>query len=240
MKKSWKITLIVILVCIVLFVGIYMFLENKNQQAVSKEPIEMCYQYVNPTDRGFKDVFKLKLKIDGANITGEFDSLQAEKDTKTGDFAGTVGPLDQKFMSRTANVWWNSYAEGMHVTEELRFSFGDGSAAIIGGEMEDRGDGVYVYKKDSKPIYGYPTMSQVDCETLKETEAVEKYIRENISKIATSKPILGGSWYVLSVNVSTTNHTVEMLYEDGHIQSRATAKYIIDPDTNAIQIINLP
>jgi hypothetical protein len=98
-------------------------------------------------------------------VTGEYKNLPAEKDSKVGTFAGTVGPMDPKISARTADVWWNSMAEGMTVTEQLKIVFGEGNAAAQFGEMVDRGGGVYVYKNTKQLNSGFQ-MSQVDCTTL--------------------------------------------------------------------------
>jgi len=133
-------------------------------------------------------------------------------------------------MGRVADVWWNTQAEGMTTKEELILEFGEGSAVAGFGEMVDRGDGVYVYKDKNKLSYG-STLVQVSCEDIDEMIAVEKYIKENIKTIATNKPVLGGSWYVLSVGVNTSLKEGEVVYEDGHIVSKASFLYEFDNNT---------
>lgn len=54
---------------------------------------------------------------------------------------------------------------------------------------------------------------------------VEKYLRENIKILAPEKPVLGGSWYVLSVEIDTYKKTGVVAYEDGHIQGKASFHY---------------
>lgn len=54
---------------------------------------------------------------------------------------------------------------------------------------------------------------------------VEKYFRENIKTLAPEKPVLGGSWYVLSVEINTYKKTGIVVYEDGHIQGKASFHY---------------
>jgi hypothetical protein len=184
----------------------------------------LCYYKGTKTTSGYYDISWLKLNTTGDKVTGEFDNLPAEKDSKVGDFEGTVGPLDQNIMARHASVWWNSFAEGMRVKEELAIQFGDGSATVGFGEMIDRGDGVYVYK-DKTNLYWIPAINQIDCDTLDEKLFTEKYVRDNIKTIATNKPILGGSWYVTSVVINPIAHTGEIVYEDGHIQSKANIIY---------------
>jgi hypothetical protein len=55
---------------------------------------------------------------------------------------------------------------------------------------------------------------------------VEKYIRENIKTVAIDEPVLGGSWYVVSININPQTNTGEVVYEDGHIQSEANFTYL--------------
>ena len=76
-------------------------------------------------------------------------------------------------MTRTANVMWNSSAEGMNVTEELRIVFGEGNATVGFGEMVDRGDGVYVYK-DPENLFYIDSMTDVACSDLDEKITIGK------------------------------------------------------------------
>lgn len=199
-----------------------------------QKTISLCYYRADKTTSDFYEVAWLKINTnDNKNnkVTGEFQNLPAESDSKVGEFEGTVGPVDQKTMTRRANVWWDSRAEGMEVKEELVIDFGDGSATVGFGQMVDRGDGVYVYK-DKTNLYYINAMNQMDCDTLQEKIYTEKYIRDNIVTIATNKPVLGGTWYAISVIVNPTNDTAEVVYEDGHIQSKAnlTYKYQKNPE----------
>jgi len=201
-----------------------------------QKPISLCYYGADKTTSGFYDVAWLKINTMGSvnnKLNGEFQNLPAESDSKIGKFEGTVGPLDQKIMARNANVWWDSFAEGMNVKEELVIKFGDGSATVGFGEMIDRGDGVYIYKDKTNLTY-IKAMNQIDCESLNEKLFVEKYIRDNITTIATNKPELGGSWYVILVTVNTSTHTAEVVYEDGHIQSKANLTYAYNKNPQGI------
>ncbi|MFA6251574.1 MAG: hypothetical protein WC603_03035 [Candidatus Paceibacterota bacterium] len=234
------ITIIIIIIAIVLvIIGLGGNKESKINQDKDiiggKTPIEMCYYRRTPTDSGFSDVAWIKLNILDEKITGEFQHLPAESDSKVGTFEGTVGPLDQSIMGRRALVWWDSLAEGMNVKEELVIEFGDGSATVGFGEMIDRGDGVYIYK-DKANIYYIDQMSQMDCESLDEKLFVEKYIRDNIATIATDKAVLGGTWYVTIVNVIPATDTGEVTYEDGHIQSKANFVYTYQKSPQNITI----
>ena len=154
-------------VVVILILAFFLFFKKENKVAViseptTKEPISICYANIKATDRNFYDQFLLRLDLAGDKVTGNFVSSPAEKDLKIGTFAGTVGALDQKAMARTADVIWDASAEGTQNKEELIISFGDGSASILGGEMVDQGDGVYVYKDKTKLTPSYPELSQTD------------------------------------------------------------------------------
>ena len=200
-----------------------------------KEPISMCYYRATKTARGFYDTAWLKLNTTEDKINGEFRNLPAEKDSKIGMFDGTVGPVDKQSMSRRANVWWDSQAEGMQTKEELIIDFGEGSATVGFGEMVDRGDGVYVYKDKTKLNY-IDSMSQIDCQTLDERLFVEKYVRDNITTIATNKAVVGGTWYVISVKIDPVGDTGEVIYEDGHIQSKANLTYTYQENPESVSV----
>ena len=241
-----KIIIYVFLLC-VLILGFLYFWENRVQELkkedtkntvdiVKNEPVSLCYYYNNKTSRGFFDRVYLRLNIDGESVSGEYNNYLAEKDSKVGTFTGIVGSLDQKMMGRRADLWWDSLGEGMQVKEELIIDFGDGSAVVAGGEMIDRGDGVYVYKDKTKISFSGLNLGQISCEDLDQINIVEKYIRNNIKTIATDKPVLGGSWNVMDINIIPSTNSGEVVYEDGHIQSRASFTYEIDSKTQNILI----
>jgi len=193
-----------------------------NNQEQNRE--ELCYYSSYKTDRNFYDVFWLKVNVLGDKITGEYWNLPAEKDSKVGTFEGKITSQDQITKNKQSFVMWDSFAEGMNVTEELFVDFGENNARIGFGESFDRGDGVYVFK-DKTNLFLQTPMNRVDCDSLDEKTFVEKYIRENISTVATNNAVLGGTWYVLSVMVNPLSHTGEILYEDGHINNEATFIY---------------
>lgn len=67
---------------------------------------------------------------------------------------------------------------------------------------------------------------------------VDVYIRANIKTLAPTKPVLGGSWYVVGVSVNPINKTGAVVYEDGHIQDIAVFKYITNRSGVTIEKIN--
>ena len=250
MNNTFKIKEIIIFVLLVIIIGALAlsFKINKKQAnipektdtvtdtTVPQQPINLCYYRGDKTTSGYYDIAWLKLSTMGSadnTVTGEFRNLPAEKDSKIGTFEGTVGPVNQSTMSRTANVWWNSEAEGMSVKEELSIKFGDGSATAGFGEMINRGDGVYVYKDKTNLTY-LKQMDQIDCQTLDEKLYVEKYVKDNIKTIATNKPVLGGSWYTITVTANPISHSGEVTYEDGHIQSKANFIYTYQNNPQSI------
>lgn len=232
MKKTLLIGGGVLIVVAVIIAAI--LLNNKKEPvAVTPEPqptqpIEMCYQYSKKQPSGYSDRALLKMMITGTGgtqVTGEYKNLPAEKDSKVGTFAGTAGPMDPKISARTADVWWNSMAEGMTVTEQLHIVFGEGSAVAKFGEMVDRGDGTYVYKDTTKLTNSFQ-MSQVDCESFDDQVITENYLRKNIATIAPKKAVLGGTWYVTSVDINTATKTGTVKYEDGHVEQTSAFGYI--------------
>lgn len=80
------------------------------------------------------------------------------------------------------------------------------------------------------------TIIEVKEPVIEEQQIVEQYVRDNIGKIATNKPVLGGVWYVISVNINSLTKIGEITYEDGHIQSKATFSYVYNKDTKSVQI----
>ncbi len=203
------------------------------------KPIELCFakfgQLVsNPN--GFEDKYILRLSMLGDQATGELKFLPAEKDRKVGKFTGTVSAVDKYMMARTASLWWEAMQEGMSTKEELSIIFGEGTASIGFGAMVDRGDGVYVYKDKSKIDYSSLNLTDVSCDDLTERDNVESYVRTNINKISPVKPVLGGTWYALSVNIDPAKNSGNVTYEDGHLQEKKTFTYVVDEKGGVVSL----
>lgn len=241
-NKKQSIFIIVLLIIIITILG-FIFRkestvvpnENTTTNNEDQQPQELCYYRAYKTDRNFYDVFWLKVNTLGNKITGEYHNLPAEKDSKVGTFEGNITSQDPITKNKQSFVMWDSFAEGMNVTEELFVDFGENNARIGFGESFDRGDGVYVFK-DKTNLFLQTPMNKIDCDSLDEKSFVEKYIRENITTIATNNAVLGGTWYVLSVMVNPLSHTGEILYEDGHIQSEATFIYNYEKNPQGVTV----
>lgn len=72
---------------------------------------------------------------------------------------------------------------------------------------------------------------------LNDQTLVEKYLRENIKTLAPEEPVLGGSWYVISVEIDSSENTGIVVYEDGHIQGKAIFHYARNGDVVNIDMI---
>ncbi len=71
---------------------------------------------------------------------------------------------------------------------------------------------------------------------LDEKALVESYVRANIKDVATDEAVLGGTWYVVSIDVDEVANQGQVVYEDGHIQSAGTFSYKFDSVTGAVTI----
>lgn len=67
---------------------------------------------------------------------------------------------------------------------------------------------------------------------------VNAYMVDHIKNLAPTKPVLGGTWYVVNVNVNPINKTGAVIYEDGHIQDIAMFKYITNRSGVTIENIS--
>ena len=56
---------------------------------------------------------------------------------------------------------------------------------------------------------------------------VENYFKENIRAITPEKPVLGGQWYVVIVDINESDRSGIVVYEDGHIQRSGSFRYEI-------------
>ncbi|MEZ4114591.1 MAG: hypothetical protein R3B65_04170, partial [Candidatus Paceibacterota bacterium] len=170
------------------------------------------------------DTASLRMNLQGENVSGEFKNLPAQTDSNFGPFTGKVGPVVPEMIARIADVWWESTSEGTTTKRELRIIFGEGIANVGFGELEDRGDGFYVYK-DKENIEFWQELKDVDCADLDDREIVAKYIRENISLLVPEKAVLGGSFYALKIRLIPNQKTGTFGYEDGHISGSASFSY---------------
>ncbi len=156
--KASKYILIVLIVAILAF----SFLHKKKADDVVNVPMdstELCYIW--NTEAGDRASLRMDITRDG-KVTGSFDWIPAEKDSKRGSIEGVAGPLERITMSRTADLWWTASAEGTTNTEQLIVKFGEGTAYPGFGEMKDRGDGTYVYADPGAITYSL-ALQDTDC-----------------------------------------------------------------------------
>ncbi len=244
-----KITIIISLIIVLCFVYWLYFLGGINifkpintiGTNTDIKPIELCFaKYGKPyDDSGYYDKFTLRLLLSGeggTNATGELNFFPAQKDSKVGKFVGTVSPVDKMSMSRTADLWWNTFGEGMNVMEEQRIIFGEGTASVGFGGTADRGDGVYAYT-ENPDIHYTLTLNDVSCSDLTERENVEKYLKDNIISLSPVKAVLGGSWHVLSNTIDLEKKSGTVMYEDGHIQEKKNFTYTTNEKGEVLSMI---
>lgn len=215
---------------IVAFILYFIFAKDPTETPVATPEtsfVNLCFYKEVPTESGFSDRAWLWMNLDGERVIGEYQNIPAEKDSKVGIFQGTVGAVDPTSMARTADLWWEAKAEGTTVLEQLRVVFGEGTASVGFAEMVDRGDGVYVYKDENNITY-WQELSDVSCDDLSEQLLVEEYVRANIGTLVKEEAVLGGSWYVVSLVVNPSTDTVDVVYEDGHIQGETTLSYMVE------------
>jgi hypothetical protein len=222
---------VIIGIIIVAIIGIIYFVTKKEVVApviMDNKPIELCFALITqPNERGFHDEYTLRMLLSGeggTKVTGQLNYLPGEKDSKVGKIEGTAGPVDKIAMARTADLWWDTFGEGISAREQLRIIFGEGVASMGAGELVDRGDGVYVYKDLASLQYAF-SLNDVSCLDLTERENVENYLKNNITALSPVKAVLGGTWYVLTSNIDLAKNTGTVTYEDGHVQEKRNFSY---------------
>ncbi len=146
---------------------VFSFQKQKNEflppqeiaQQVPAAPENRCYEWSTPAG----DRATLHLTIDEVtDLTGSFNWLPAEKDSKTGIFEGVRAEETAEDGLSTAELWWHTKAEGTTATEQLFVRFNDTKAEAGFGEMKDRGDGTFVYA-DLMAVSYVPVMEAVAC-----------------------------------------------------------------------------
>ena len=239
MKKN----IIIGVILMVIIIGIVYFITKKEVIApitTDAKTTELCFALITkPNERGFHDEYTLRMLLSGeggTNVTGQLNYLPGEKDTKVGKIEGTAGPVDKIAMARTADLWWDTFGEGITATEQLRIVFGEGTASIGAGELVDRGDGVYVYKDPANLQYSF-SLTDISCSDLTERENVESYLKNNISTLSPVKAVLGGTWYVLTSNIDLVKKSGTVTYEDGHIQEKKNFSYTTNEKQEVVSLI---
>lgn len=164
------ILLIIIVVILLLLQGKRVKDEPKvSDEGIPQNTISLCFYKKDVSPNGPVGKYTLRMNLAGDKVDGELKFLPAEKDSKVGKFSGSVSALDQTLMGRRISAMWDTMAEGMNTTEELKIIFGEGTANVGFGEMTDRGDGVYVYKNPEAITYSLD-LSDVACDDLEKIE----------------------------------------------------------------------
>ena len=242
-KFIFKKTILILLIITTIFLIVLSLVENPSINKTTGEKIpaenkEYCYYRENPNESDYSDIAWMKILENKNTVEGEFRNLPAETDSKVGLFTGLIIRSDLKNNTRTADVVWDNFAEGMNNKEQLIFDYGNDFAIVYFGEMQEEGEsGVYVFK-DKNNLFPQNKMNNMDCLELEEKISVEQYVRENIKNISNTKEVLGGNWYVTKLKIDNKNNTGEVEYEDGHISERASFDYEYDIATKNINVLN--
>lgn len=155
------------IVLAVIALGVFAFskkdssIVTEESQLPSNSGINFCYIW--NTEAGDSASLKMNLSGDGGSIvSGQFDYMPYEKDSKTGKFTGMAGAVDPYKMARTANVIWTAMGEGIVNQEQLYIDFGEGMAYPAFGEMTINSNGVYTYKDLNNLTYPI-AMQETEC-----------------------------------------------------------------------------
>lgn len=190
-----------------------------------RQPIELCFvKFGEKQASGFYDKFTLRMSLDGDKVSGYLKILPAEKDSSFGSYEGTVSAVDPYAMARTIDAVWTREGEGMISKEQLRIIFGEGTANIGFGAMKENPDGSYSYEDLEKVDYSL-ALTDYSCADLTEREEVENILWNNINTLSPVSAVLGGRFYVVSMDLDLANNSGVVVYEDGHIQEKREFTY---------------
>lgn len=233
MKKIFYVFLTLLLV----FVVIVTIQSKKSQNIVTpepvveevvvKQPISLCFvKFGEKQESGFYDKFTLKMNLDNASktVTGYLKILPAEKDASLGSFEGSVSAVDPYAMARTIDAWWTREGEGRTEKSQLRIIFGEGTANVGFGSMKENPDGSYSYEDLEKVDYSM-SLNDYSCLDLEEREVVEEILWKKINELSPVAPVLGGKFYVVSMDLDLVTNSGLVIYEDGHIQEKRNFDY---------------
>lgn len=187
MKKSISLVFITSLILL----GLFLFnkyytvtpraLENDNKNFSIAEFLSepACYLKIFKSDvRGesgyLEDITFIQLTyIDLDNITGLYDYIPAEKDSKIGTIASySIDPAYPDVESYTIKMFYEYDAEGERYIEEQFFMLINNEIRIASGEMKLDDDGKsYVYA-EPKMIKWTDALPRVDCKIAREHDAL--------------------------------------------------------------------
>jgi hypothetical protein len=68
-------------------------------------------------------------------------------------------------------------------------------------------------------------LTDYSCEDLSEREAVEEILWKNINTLSPVKAVLGGTFYVVSMDLDLAKNKGLVTYEDGHVQEKREFSY---------------
>lgn len=96
---------------------------------------------------------------------------------------------------------------------------------------------LFVVNKPKEILKPTPVVVSPEHTTKDDQTLVEAYLRANIKTLAPEQPVLGGSWYVVSVTLNQEQKSGVVVYEDGHIQGKASFSYKIQGESVAVENI---
>ena len=215
---------IVSLVALVAIAGVIKFNFSDSDIHFPSKGNEICYYTEVGQDPAMIDIAWLRVNFDGDFVTGEFQNIPAQTDSKIGEFSGNLSSIDPSSMTQKADLWWQAFAEGMLATEQLKIRFGEDAAEVGYGEMTPDDQGRYVYTDPENISYWQPLSN------LSDRLDVADYIRNNVRTLAPEDPVLGGQWYAYGILINPESKSGSFAYEDGHIQGMADFSYSVEDD----------
>jgi hypothetical protein len=107
--------------------------------------------------------YALALNVKNLEVYGNLNFLPEEKDSKIGPFEGIVSDSVPGSNLRAIAVWWDTFGEGMYVTEQLAMLWDGDSISVGFGEMVPDEQGRYVYRNVDDIFYTL-TLEKISCE----------------------------------------------------------------------------
>lgn len=205
----------------VIVIGLIYTIGNKNNIVTRDSHVaRMCYFYKEKNNEtGLSDRAWLTYVKINDTVEGLYYNLPAGKDSKFGPFSGAL-INNNTSISGT----WAASAEGMENKEQVLIDINPETAQVLFGEMVLGQDNMYYYK-DLTQLFPSFQMSKINCDNLDDQVMVENYVRANIGNITNKKPVLGGNWYITSVEVNVLEKEVLAQFEDGHVQEKEVFRY---------------
>lgn len=231
MKKNYHIIiggiiLIVAIILIVIFTGgketgpIQGTVASFDQQESSETAL--CYLSKEESS-GVQDIAWMVIDLQPGQVRGLFHNYPAMTDSLNVTFqefkeVALVDNMTELLLGAFV------YAEGMSTREDVLVRFNP-SRAQFGFGVKNLNEATNRYEFADRSNITWKELEAENCSFVYDRIAVQAFLTDMIDEISPVDAVLGGTWYVTSINLDPENNTGQVSFEDGHILEQVSFSY---------------